>query len=85
MQASPDGTQREIKGATNYTYTCQTEDLDGSLCVSFEPIRSDGARGPVVVSEMFGPVLPGKYHVAGPASAAASFFILVFLMESLDF
>lgn len=69
FRASPDGTQREIKGATNYTYTCQTEDLDGSLCVSFEPIRSDGARGPVVVSEPFGPVLPASPACASLESA----------------
>ncbi|MCO5613042.1 hypothetical protein L7F22_067316 [Adiantum nelumboides] len=57
FRASPDGTQREIKGATGDGYTCQTEDLDAFLCVSYEPVRSDGARGPVVVSEPAGPVL----------------------------
>ncbi|KAI5066288.1 hypothetical protein GOP47_0018912 [Adiantum capillus-veneris] len=57
FRASPDGTQREIKGATGDRYTCQTEDLDAFLCVSYEPVRSDGARGPVVVSEPIGPVL----------------------------
>eukprot|EP00250_Pteridium_aquilinum_P019691 c24537_g1_i1 orf=188-5938(+) len=60
FRASPDGTQREIKGATSHIYMCHNEDLDGFLCVSCEPIRSDGARGPVVVSEPFGPVLPAS-------------------------
>lgn len=54
---SPDGTQREIKGATGYIYTCRTEDIDGLLCVSCEPTRSDGAKGSVVVSQPIGPVL----------------------------
>lgn len=56
----PDGTQRQIKGATDCTYTVRTEDIDGLLCVSCEPIRSDGAKGPVVVSHPIGPVVPAS-------------------------
>lgn len=53
-----DGTQREIKGATQETYTLQSEDIDGLLCVSCEPVRSDGVTGPVAVSSTVGPVAP---------------------------
>lgn len=60
FRASPDGMQREIKGATSTRYKCQPEDFDAYLCVSYEPVRSDGARGPVVVSEPIGPVLPAS-------------------------
>eukprot|EP01018_Ginkgo_biloba_P031074 Gb_01915 [translate_table: standard] len=54
----PDGTQREIKGATGISYTIRSEDIDGLICVSYEPIRMDGARGPIVLSQLVGPVLP---------------------------
>ncbi|KAH7307676.1 hypothetical protein KP509_22G071800 [Ceratopteris richardii] len=57
FRANQDGTQLEIRGATENTYTCQAEDLDGFLVVSYEPLRSDGARGQLVVSEPIGPVL----------------------------
>eukprot|EP00249_Psilotum_nudum_P024971 c29337_g1_i1 orf=404-6085(-) len=54
----PDGTQREIKGATSLTYTICSEDIASLLCVSCEPIRIDGAKGPAAVSQLIGPVLP---------------------------
>jgi hypothetical protein len=53
-----DGTQREIKGAVHEAYTIQSEDIDGLLCVSCEPVRSDGVTGPIVVSSSVGPVVP---------------------------
>lgn len=53
-----DGTQREIKGAVHEAYTIQSEDIDGLLCVSCEPVRSDGVTGPITVSSSVGPVVP---------------------------
>lgn len=53
-----DGTQREIKGAVHEAYTIQSEDIDGLLCVSCEPVRSDGVTGPIAVSSSVGPVAP---------------------------
>ena len=53
-----DGTQREIKGAVQESYTIQGEDIDGLICVSCEPVRSDGVTGPVAVSSSVGPVAP---------------------------
>ncbi|KAL2643139.1 hypothetical protein R1flu_010726 [Riccia fluitans] len=54
----PDGTQREIKGETGSSYVVRPEDIDGLLCVSYEPIRMDGVRGPLAISPVVGPVLP---------------------------
>jgi hypothetical protein len=54
----PDGTQREIKGAVCQSYKVQSEDIGGLLCVSYEPYRSDGATGPILVSSTVGPVAP---------------------------
>ncbi|XP_024515548.1 187-kDa microtubule-associated protein AIR9 [Selaginella moellendorffii] len=56
---SPDGTQREIRGATDVTYTLKLEDVHGLVCCSCEPVREDGVRGPISVSQLLGPVLPG--------------------------
>lgn len=55
----PDGSQREIKGATGISYTVRKEDIDGLISVSCEPIRVDGARGPIFLSHLVGPILPG--------------------------
>lgn len=60
-QTSPDGTQHEIKGATSTSYTARKEDIDGLICVSCEPMRMDGARGPIMLSQCVGPILPGKF------------------------
>ncbi|KAL3696460.1 hypothetical protein R1sor_010536 [Riccia sorocarpa] len=54
----PDGTQREIKGETGSSYVVRPEDIDGLLCVSYEPVRMDGVRGPLAISPVVGPVLP---------------------------
>ena len=53
--------QQEISRATDYTYTCCTEDIDGHLCVSCEPTRSDGVKGSVVISQNVGPVRSGEF------------------------
>lgn len=36
------------------------DDIDSFISVSCEPIRSDGARGPIIVSKQVGPIVPGK-------------------------
>ncbi|XP_038987888.1 187-kDa microtubule-associated protein AIR9 isoform X2 [Phoenix dactylifera] len=56
---SSDGTQKEIKGATTTSYTLTCDDIGFFVSVSCEPVRNDWARGPIVVSEYIGPILPG--------------------------
>nr|XP_010905429.1 187-kDa microtubule-associated protein AIR9 isoform X2 [Elaeis guineensis] len=56
---SSDGTQSEIKGATTASYTLTCNDIGVLVSVSCEPVRNDWARGPIVVSEYIGPILPG--------------------------
>lgn len=60
MQANSDGTQSEIRGATSSLYMLSVEDIGFFVSVSCEPVRSDWARGPIVVSEQVGPTIPGK-------------------------
>ncbi|KAG1368409.1 putative 187-kDa microtubule-associated protein AIR9 [Cocos nucifera] len=56
---SSDGTQKEIKGHTAASYTLTFDDIGFFVSVSCEPVRNDWARGPIVVSEYIGPILPG--------------------------
>lgn len=56
---SLDGEQREIEGATTASYTLSWADIGFLVSVSCEPVRSDWVRGPVMVSEHIGPILPG--------------------------
>ncbi|MQL72308.1 hypothetical protein Taro_004651, partial [Colocasia esculenta] len=56
---SSDGMQTEIKGVTTASYTLSTDEIGSMVSVSCEPVRSDGARGPTVLSEQVGPILPG--------------------------
>ncbi|KAG1348232.1 putative 187-kDa microtubule-associated protein AIR9 [Cocos nucifera] len=56
---SSDGTQSEIKGATTASYSLTCNDIGFLVFVSCEPVRNDWARGPIVVSEYIGPILPG--------------------------
>lgn len=37
------------------------DDIGCFISISCEPVRSDWARGPVVLSEKIGPVIPGKF------------------------
>ena len=59
MQTSSDGVQSEIVGATDASYTLSFDDVGFLVSVSCEPVRSDLTRGPIVLSEHIGPVLPG--------------------------
>nr|DAD37235.1 TPA_asm: hypothetical protein HUJ06_007876 [Nelumbo nucifera] len=54
-----DGTQTEIKGATSASYMISSNDIGQFISVSCEPVRNDWARGPTVVSEQVGPIIPG--------------------------
>ncbi|KAG9439115.1 hypothetical protein H6P81_019280 [Aristolochia fimbriata] len=56
---SPDGTEREIKRASAASYIPSKEDIGCFISVSCEPVRSDWARGPTVISEKMGPIIPG--------------------------
>ncbi|KAJ7530247.1 hypothetical protein O6H91_15G086300 [Diphasiastrum complanatum] len=71
LLTSPDGAQREIKGANDHTYAICTEDIDGFLCCSCLPVRNDGVKGDIAVSPLLGPVLPGppmceSLEICGP-------------------
>ncbi|KAL6991639.1 187-kDa microtubule-associated protein air9, partial [Sarracenia purpurea var. burkii] len=59
IKSSSDGTQREIKDATTSSYTLLADDIGFFLSVSCEPVRNDWARGPIVLSEKIGPIIPG--------------------------
>ena len=60
VQTSSDGNQNEVRGATSATYTLSVDDIGFLISVSCEPVRNDWARGPIVISEQIGPVVPGK-------------------------
>lgn len=59
MQTSSDGTQSEIMGATSASYVPSVADIGFFISVSCEPVRNDWARGPMVLSEQVGPIIPG--------------------------
>ncbi|GMP73775.1 hypothetical protein CsSME_00031418 [Camellia sinensis var. sinensis] len=59
FRTSSDGTHSEIKDATTSSYTLSVDDIGFFISVSCEPVRSDWARGPVVLSEQIGPIIPG--------------------------
>ncbi|XP_020974610.1 187-kDa microtubule-associated protein AIR9 isoform X4 [Arachis ipaensis] len=59
FRTSSDGTQSEIMGATMESYTPSLDDIGFFISVSCEPVRCDWARGPMVVSEQIGPIIPG--------------------------
>ncbi|KNA25666.1 hypothetical protein SOVF_002920 [Spinacia oleracea] len=74
------GQQVEINGAVSASYTLSVEDIGCLISVSCEPIRSDWARGPVVLSEQFGPIVPGL-----PSCEALKFFGSMMEGERLTF
>ncbi|KAI8001985.1 187-kDa microtubule-associated protein AIR9 [Camellia lanceoleosa] len=59
FRTSSDGTHSEIKDATTSSYMLSVDDIGFFISVSCEPVRSDWARGPVVLSEQIGPIIPG--------------------------
>ncbi|XP_022762690.1 187-kDa microtubule-associated protein AIR9-like isoform X2 [Durio zibethinus] len=56
---SSDGSQCEIRGASASSYTLTVDDIGFFISVSCEPVRSDWARGPIVLSEQIGPIVAG--------------------------
>lgn len=61
VQTSSDGNQNEVRGATSASYMLSVDDIGFLISVSCEPVRNDWARGPIVISEQIGPIVPGKY------------------------
>ncbi|CAJ2661630.1 unnamed protein product [Trifolium pratense] len=59
LRTSSDGFQSEIMGATGASYMPSIDDIGFFISVSCEPVRSDWARGPIVLSEQIGPIIPG--------------------------
>lgn len=59
FRTSSDGMQSEIWGATTGSYMLSVDDIGFFVSVSCEPVRSDWARGPIVLSEQIGPIIPG--------------------------
>lgn len=46
-------------GATTSSYMLSIDDIGFFISVSCEPVRSDWARGPIVLSEQIGPIIAG--------------------------
>ncbi|XP_059666134.1 187-kDa microtubule-associated protein AIR9 isoform X2 [Cornus florida] len=59
FRTSSDGTPSEVKGAASSSYMLSVDDIGCFVSVSCEPVRSDWARGPTVLSEQIGPIIPG--------------------------
>lgn len=59
FRTNSDGCQTEVSGATTSSYMLSVDDINSFISVSCEPIRSDGARGPIIVSKQVGPIVPG--------------------------
>ncbi|KAI5082186.1 hypothetical protein GOP47_0001929 [Adiantum capillus-veneris] len=53
------GLNSKIPNAIFSSYNVRKDDINCSICVSYEPIRADGVKGAAVVSEAIGPVVPG--------------------------
>lgn len=59
FRTSSDGNQNEVRGATSASYMLSVDDIGFLISVSCEPVRNDWARGPIVISEQIGPIVPG--------------------------
>ncbi|KAE9467167.1 hypothetical protein C3L33_00924, partial [Rhododendron williamsianum] len=59
LTTSFDGNQTEVKDAATTSYILSVDDIGFFVSVSCEPVRSDWARGPIVLSEQIGPIIPG--------------------------
>ncbi|ESQ52069.1 hypothetical protein EUTSA_v10016130mg [Eutrema salsugineum] len=59
FRTNSDRTPCEIKGATTSSYLLSVDDIGFFISVSYEPVRSDWARGPTVISEITGPIVAG--------------------------
>ncbi|KZV48806.1 hypothetical protein F511_09227 [Dorcoceras hygrometricum] len=59
FRTSSSGTHVEIGGPIASSYTLTVDDIGFFVSLSCEPIRNDGAHGPIVHSEQVGPIVPG--------------------------
>ncbi|XVF00530.1 hypothetical protein REPUB_Repub04eG0008800 [Reevesia pubescens] len=59
FRTSSDGSQCEIRDASASSYMLSVDDIGFFISVSCEPVRSDWARGPIVLSEQIGPIAAG--------------------------
>ncbi|XVE67511.1 hypothetical protein DITRI_Ditri08aG0166900 [Diplodiscus trichospermus] len=59
FRTSSDGSQCEIRDASGSSYMLSIDDIGFFISVSCEPVRSDWARGPIVLSEQIGPIVAG--------------------------
>ncbi|EOX96967.1 Outer arm dynein light chain 1 protein isoform 1 [Theobroma cacao] len=59
FRTSSDGSQCEIRRASASSYMLSVDDIGFFISVSCEPVRSDWARGPIVLSEQIGPIVAG--------------------------
>ena len=64
VQTSSDGMQSEIRGASSASYMLSVDDIGFFISVSCEPVRTDWARGPIVLSEQMGPIIPGTMLIS---------------------
>lgn len=64
VQTSSDGIQCEIRGASSASYIISVDDIGFFISVSCEPVRTDWARGPIVLSEQMGPIIPGTMLIS---------------------
>lgn len=59
MQTSSSGTNIEVNDEMTSSYKLSIHDIGYFISVSCEPVRNDWARGPIVISEQVGPIVPG--------------------------
>ncbi|XAR72534.1 hypothetical protein NMG60_11019208 [Bertholletia excelsa] len=59
FRTSSDGNLSEVKDASTSSYMLSVDDIGFFVSVSCEPVRNDWARGPIVLSEQIGPIIPG--------------------------
>lgn len=60
LQTSTDGNTCEIKDVSSSSYLLSVDDIGFLVSVSCEPVRTDWARGPMVLSEHIGPIVAGN-------------------------
>lgn len=56
---SSSGTNIEVNDEMTSSYKLSIDDIGYFISVSCEPVRNDWARGPIVISEQVGPIVPG--------------------------
>jgi len=59
VQTSSSGTNIEVNDEMTSSYKLSIDDIGYFISVSCEPVRNDWARGPIVISEQVGPIVPG--------------------------